>query len=70
MPVEALDYFTGLMNDRARELGALHALCQSDGYHDPDHYTTFRPGPDPWEALKKDLLGRRPGQGSSSNCMA
>lgn len=42
MPVqEALDYFVGLMNKRARNLGALKThFANPDGYHHPDHYTT------------------------------
>jgi D-alanyl-D-alanine carboxypeptidase (penicillin-binding protein 5/6) len=59
MPVqEALDYFTSLMNDRARDLGALHThFANPDGYHDPDHYTTANDlALIAREALKKDLL--------------
>jgi D-alanyl-D-alanine carboxypeptidase (penicillin-binding protein 5/6) len=64
MPVqEALDYFTGLMNDRARELGALHThFANPDGYHDPDHYTTaYDLALIAREALKKDLLRQAAG---------
>ncbi len=64
MPVqEALDYFTGLMNDRARELGALHThFANPDGYHDPDHYTTaYDLALIAREALNKDLIRKAAG---------
>ncbi len=42
MPVrEALQYFAGMMNDRARGLGALNTnFVNPDGYHDPDHFSS------------------------------
>lgn len=42
MPVaEALDYFSELMNKRARDIGAINSnFVNPDGYHHPDHYST------------------------------
>jgi D-alanyl-D-alanine carboxypeptidase (penicillin-binding protein 5/6) len=38
---EALDYFAGLMNKRAREAGAKDSnFVNPHGYHNPNHYTT------------------------------
>jgi len=44
LPVEeALGIFGGLMNERAKKLGAASSnFVNSHGYHDPDHYTTAR----------------------------
>ncbi len=60
---EALDYFAGLMNDRARELGALHThFANPDGYHDTAHYTTAGDlALIAREARKKDLLRQAAG---------
>ncbi len=59
MPVqEALDYFVGLMNKRARNLGALKThFANPDGYHHPDHYTTaYDLALIAREAMQNDLL--------------
>jgi len=59
LPVrEALEYFAGMMNDRARKLGAVNThFANPDGYHDPDHYTTaFDLALIAREALNKELL--------------
>ena len=38
---DALNYFSGMMNKRAREAGALDSnFVNPHGYHDPNHYTT------------------------------
>ena len=38
---EAIDYFSGLMNERAVKAGALDSnFVSPHGYHDPNHYTT------------------------------
>ncbi len=38
---EALDYFAGMMNKRARKAGATNSnFVNPHGYHDPMHYTT------------------------------
>lgn len=38
---EAEEYFTGLMNDKARELGCTESnFVNPHGYHDDNHYTT------------------------------
>ncbi|MFD3261051.1 D-alanyl-D-alanine carboxypeptidase family protein [Paenibacillus lentus] len=42
-PEEAIAYFAGLMNQRAKELGAKKShFVNPHGLHDPDHYTTTR----------------------------
>lgn len=42
-PEEATAYFAGLMNQRAKELGAKNShFVNPHGLHDPDHYTTAR----------------------------
>ncbi|GAA0134279.1 hypothetical protein YSY43_11190 [Paenibacillus sp. YSY-4.3] len=42
-PEEAIAYFAGLMNQRAKELGAKNShFVNPHGLHDPDHYTTAR----------------------------
>jgi len=39
--LEAEAYFAGLMNERARELGAVNSnFVNPHGFHHPDHYTT------------------------------
>ncbi|MEF2966036.1 D-alanyl-D-alanine carboxypeptidase family protein [Paenibacillus sp. M1] len=40
-PERAMDYFAGMMNEKAEELGATRShFVNPHGLHDPDHYTT------------------------------
>lgn len=42
-PAEAIRYFAGLMNERAKQLGANHShFVNPHGLHDPDHYSTAK----------------------------
>jgi D-alanyl-D-alanine carboxypeptidase (penicillin-binding protein 5/6) len=38
---DAVTYFSAMMNERAKEIGALNThFVNPDGYHDPEHYST------------------------------